>query len=93
MIIHSVCFHLSKINLGAVHTADRLNSGGLKDWSLATVVTVKSNSGQRRLGFVFGIIEETTWNCLHIRNKTIGIETSLLKAAAAEEVLQPGVGW
>lgn len=71
---------------------DGLNSGGLQDWSLASLVDVKSNSGQKHCGFAFSIIKATTWNCLYIRNKTIGIETSLLEAAAVEEVLQPGAG-
>lgn len=71
--------------------ADRLNCGGLQDWGLATPVAVRSNSGQRDVSFVVSIIRATTWHCLYVRNRTIGIETLLLKAAAGEEVLQSGV--
>lgn len=71
--------------------ADRLNSGGLQDWGLATPIAVRSNSGHRHRSFVLSIIKATAWNCLHVRNKTIGIEASLLKAAAGEGVLQPEV--
>jgi len=71
--------------------ADRLNSGGLQDWGLATPAAVRSNSGQRHGSFAFSIIKATTWKFMYVRNRTIGIETVLLKAAAGQEVLQSGV--